>query len=311
MEKVIISAAITGGMTVPGQSAAIPVTPDEIVESAVGAHAAGATIVHLHVREPEPGKPSSDIGLFREVVSGIKERCDVIVQPTTGGGKGMSLEERAAVLPELEPEMATFNTGSFNFGLFPIAERANASGDFEEWEVDYLEGTRDYIFRNTFADMERVCAMFRESGAKPELEAYDVGHLYNIKYLVDKGLLDLPLHGQFVLGVMGANAATIDQFMHMRRTATDLFGENLTWSAAGVGYPAEYHLAAMCLMLGGHGIRVGLEDNLRLSRSKRAEPNAELVEKAVALAAMFDREPATPDETRDAFGLKGRSAVAF
>ena len=309
MEKVIISAAITGGMTVPGQSAAIPVTPDQIVDSAVEANAAGATIVHLHVREPETGKPSSDIGLFREVVGGIKERCDVIVQPTTGGGKGMTLEERAAVLPELEPEMATFNTGSFNFGLFPIAERGG-SDRFEDWEVDYLEGTRDYIFRNTFADMEKVCAMFRESGAKPELEAYDTGHLYNIKYLVDRGLLDMPIHVQFVLGVMGANAATIDQFMHMRRTAMDLFGGDFTWSAAGVGYPAEYHLAAMCLMLGGH-VRVGLEDNLRVSRKKRAETNAELVEKAVDLAAMFDREPATPDEAREAFGLKGRSAVAF
>ena len=307
MEKFIISAAITGGMTVPGQSEAIPITSDEIIDSAVGAHEAGATIVHLHVREPETGKPSSDIGLFREVVSGIKDRCDVIVQPTTGGGKGMTLEERAAVLPELEPEMATFNTGSFNFGLFPIAERG---GEFEEWEIDYLEGTRDYIFRNTFADMERVCTMFREAGAKPELEAYDVGHLYNIKYLLGRDLLDTPVHIQFVLGVLGANAATIEQLMHMRRTATELFGEDYTWSAAGVGYPAEYHVAAMCLMLGGH-VRVGLEDNLRVSREKRAESNAELVEKAVALGEMFDREPATPNEAREAFGLKGRAEVAF
>ncbi|MGH3147560.1 MAG: 3-keto-5-aminohexanoate cleavage protein, partial [Rubrobacter sp.] len=286
-----------------------PITPEEIVESAVGAHEAGATIVHLHVREPETGKPSSDIALFREVVSGIKERCDVIVQPTTGGGKGMTLEERAAVLPELEPEMATFNTGSFNFGLFPIAERGGPDA-FKEWEIDYLEGTRDYIFRNTFADMEQVCAMFREAGAKPELEAYDVGHLYNIKYLLDRDLLDAPVHIQFVLGVMGANAATIEQLLHMRRTATELFGDNYTWSAAGVGYPAEYHLVAMCLMLGGH-VRVGLEDNLRVSRGKRADSNAELVDKAVALAGMFDREPATPDEAREAFSLKGRAAVAF
>jgi len=309
MEKVIISAAITGGMTVPGQSEAIPITPEEIVESAVGAHEAGAAIVHLHVREPETGKPSSSLELFREVVSGIKERCGVIVQPTTGGGKGMTLEERAAVLPELRPEMATFNTGSINFGLFPIAERG---GDdrFEEWEMEYLEGTREYVFRNTFADMERICSMVRESETKPELEAYDVGHLYNIKYLLDKGLLDAPVHIQFVLGVMGANAATIEQFMHMRRTALDLFGEDFTWSAAGVGYPAEFHLAAMCLMLGGH-VRVGLEDNLRLHRRERAESNAQLVEKAVSLAAMFDREPATPDEAREAFGLKGRAEVAF
>ena len=309
VEKVIISAAITGGMTVPGQSDAIPITPGEIVDSAVEAHEAGATIVHLHVREPETGKPSSSLELFREVVSGIKERCDVIVQPTTGGGKGMTLEERATVLPELQPEMATFNTGSFNFGLFPIAERGGRDR-FEEWEMEYLEGTRDYIFRNTFADMEKVCGMVRDAGTKPELEAYDVGHLYNIEYLVDKGLLDTPIHIQFVLGVMGANAATIEQFMHMRRTALDLFGDDFTWSAAGVGYPAEFHLAAMCLMLGGH-VRVGLEDNLRLNRGERADSNAQLVEKAVSLAAMFDREPATPDEAREAFGLKGRAAVAF
>ena len=302
----ISRAAIRGVLPVPGPRAAIPIPPYDIIDSAVGAHEAGATIVHLHVREPETGNPSSDMKLFREVVAGIKERCDVIVQPTTGGGKGMTLEERAAVLPELEPEMATFNTGSFNFGLFPIAERG---GDFEEWEIDYLEGTRDYIFRNTFADMEKVCTMFREAGAKPELEAYDVGHLYNIKYLLSRDLLDTPVHIQFVLGVMGANAATIEQLMHMRRTATELFGEDYTWSAAGVGYPAEYHLAAMCLMLGGH-VRVGLEDNLRVSREKRAETNAELVEKAVALGEMFDREPATPDEAREAFGRKGRAAVA-
>jgi uncharacterized protein (DUF849 family) len=128
--------------------------------------------------------------------------------------------------------------------------------------------------------------------------------------LLSKDLLDRPVHIQFVLGVMGANAATIEQFMHMRRTATELFGDDYTWSAAGVGYPAEYHLAAMCLMLGGH-VRVGLEDNLRVSGEKRADSNAELVEKAVALGAMFDREPATPDEARQAFSLKGRTAVAF
>jgi uncharacterized protein (DUF849 family) len=152
--------------------------------------------------------------------------------------------------------------------------------------------------------------MVREAETKPELEAYDVGHLYNIKYLLNKALLDTPIHLQFVLGVMGANAAVIEQFMHMRRTATDLFGDNFTFSAAGVGYPAEYHLAAMCLMLGGH-VRVGLEDNLRVRRDQRAESNAELVEKAVALADLFDREPATPDEAREMFGLKGRAAVAF
>ena len=307
MDEVIISAAITGGMTVPTQSQAIPVTPDEIIESAVGAYEAGAAIVHIHVREPETGRPSSDLGLFREVLTGIKERCPVIVQPTTGGGQGMTIDERAAVLTEFQPEMATFNTGSINFGLFPIGER---DMNWADWEREYLEDTRGYIFRNTFADMERICAMVRDAGVKPELEAYDVGHLYNIAHLLKRELLDPPIHIQFVLGVLGANHATVDQTMHMLHTAKSLFGEDFTWSAAGVGYPAEYQLAALGIMLGGQ-MRVGLEDNLRLSRTARAQTNAELVEKGVALAEIFDRPPATPDQARAFFGLKGLDAVNY
>ncbi len=307
MDEIIISAAITGGMTVPTQSQAIPVTPEEIVDSAVGAYEAGAAIVHIHVREPETGRPSSDLSLFREVLSGIKERCPVIVQPTTGGGQGMTIDERAAVLTEFQPEMATFNTGSINFGLFPIGER---DLDWAEWEREYLEDTRGYIFKNTFADMERICAMVREAKVKPELEAYDVGHLYNISHMLGRGLLDTPIHIQFVLGVLGANSATVDQTMHMLHTAQALFGEDFTWSAAGVGYPAEYQLAALGIMLGGQ-MRVGLEDNLRLSRSARAQTNAELVEKAVKLAEIFDRPAATPDQAREFFGLKGLDAVAY
>jgi uncharacterized protein (DUF849 family) len=307
MDEVIISCAITGGMTVPTQSQAIPVTPQEIVESAVGAYEAGAAIVHVHVREPDTGRPSSDLGLFREVLAGIKARCPVIVQPTTGGGQGMTIDERAAVLTEFQPEMATFNTGSINFGLFPIGER---DMNWAEWEREYLEDTRGYIFRNTFADMEQICAMVREAKVKPELEAYDVGHLYNIAHLLKRGLLDPPIHIQFVLGVLGANSATVDQTMHMLHTAQSLFGEDFTWSAAGVGYPAEYQLAALGIMLGGQ-MRVGLEDNLRLSRERRAQTNAELVEKAVKLAELFDRSPATPDQARAFFGLKGLDAVNY
>ena len=151
--KVFLSCAVTGGMSVPSQSAAIPITPEQIVDAAVGAHAAGAAIVHIHVRDPETGKPSPDLGLFREVLAGIGERCDAIVQPTTGGGVGMTIDERARVVTECRPEMATFNCGSFNFGIFKVRQRP----EMAPWEVEYLEGTRDYVFRNTFAEMERLC----------------------------------------------------------------------------------------------------------------------------------------------------------
>jgi uncharacterized protein (DUF849 family) len=298
MSAVFLSCAVTGGMSVPSQSPAIPVTPQQIVEAAVGAHAAGAAIVHIHVREPETGKPSADLRLFREVLGAIGERCDAIVQPTTGGGVGMTIEERARVVTELRPEMATFNCGSFNFGIFKVRRRP----EMAPWEVDYLEGTRDYVFRNTFADMERLAELFRAAGTKPEFECYDVGHLYNLHHLAEAGLVDFPLHIQFVLGVLGANAATLEQLVHMHRTATALFGD-FTWCAAGVGYPAEFHLAAAALTMGGH-VRVGLEDNLRVARDRRAGSNAELVEKALELARLLDRDPVGAPQARDLLGLR-------
>ena len=298
--RVLLSCAITGGMSVPGQSAAIPVTPEEIVDSAVAAHEAGAAIVHIHVRDPETGRPAADLGLFREVLTGIAERCDAIVQPTSGGGVGMTIEERARVVTECRPEMATFNCGSFNFGIFGVKPRP----EMAPWEVEYLDGTRDYVFRNTFKDIYRLSELFRAAGTKPEYEVYEPGHLYNLRHLADQGLVEFPVHIQFVLGVLGANAATLEQLLHMHRTARDLFGaDGFTFSAAGVGYPAEFHLAAASLMLGGH-MRVGLEDNLRVTQTRRAASNAELVEKAMTLAPLLDREPADAAGAREILGLQ-------
>jgi uncharacterized protein (DUF849 family) len=200
---------------------------------------------------------------------------------------------------ECRPELATFNTGSFNFGIFQVGHRE----EMAPWEIEYLESTREYVFRNTFADMHRLAELFREAKTKPEFEAYDVGHLYNVLHLLEQGLIDPPLHVQFVLGVVGANAATVEQLVHMRQTAMNLLGaEAFTWSAAGIGYPGEFHLAATALMLGGH-VRVGLEDNLRVTKARRAGSNAELVEKAMALAPLLDREPASPDDARAILGL--------
>ena len=302
LPPVFLSCAITGGMSVPSQSAAIPVTPGEIVESAIEAHAAGAAIVHIHVRDPATGRPSADLGLFREVLAGIREGCDAIAQPTSGGGVGMTIEERARVVTECRPEMATFNCGSFNFGIFQVSHRP----EMAPWEIEYLESTRDYVFRNTFKDLYRLSELFREAGTKPEYEVYDVGHLYNLHHLAEQGLVDFPFHLQFVLGVLGANAATLEQLIHMRRTAVGLFGEErFTWSAAGVGYPGQFHLAAAALMLGGH-MRVGLEDNLRVAIGRRAQSNAELVTKAMKLAPMLDRAPATVEQARKLLGLPNR-----
>jgi uncharacterized protein (DUF849 family) len=298
-KKVIISCAVTGGMTVPGQSPAIPKTPEEIINSSLEAHAAGAAIIHIHVRDPFTGMPSAELGLFADVLDGIRANCDAIVQPTTGGGVGMTIDERARVVVELRPEMATFNLGSFNFGIFTVHHRP----EMAPFEIEYLESTRDYVFKNTFADMYKLAGHFRAVGTKPEFEAYDVGHLFNLKHLLDNGIMTAPFHLQFVLGVLGASGPTLSQLLHMLATAKELFGTDaFSWSVAGVGYPAEFHMGASALTLGGH-FRVGLEDNLRVSADHRATSNAQLVDKAVALIQLLDRDVAKPDEARRILGI--------
>jgi len=293
-DKVIITCALTGGMTVPAQSKAIPITVEQIVEEGIRAAEAGAAVLHIHVREETTGRPVADLDLFERVLTELSEHTDAVLQPTTGGGRGMTVQERAGVL-KFRPEMATLNAGSFNFGLFPVAAR---DLPFTDWEREYLEGTTDYIFKNTFADIAYLAQRMRESGTRPEIEVYDVGQIFNLRQLVADGVLEPPFNLQFVLGVLGANAAEPDQLIHMLRTAERVLGrESFTWSAAGVGYRGEFGLVAMSLLLGGN-VRVGLEDNLRLTRNEQATSNAQLVCKAADLAALFDREPATPEEAR-------------
>lgn len=307
-EKVIITCALTGGMTVPAQSSAIPITVEQIVEDGVAAAAAGASVLHIHVREELTGRPVADLELFERVLSQLKQRTDAVLQPTTGGGRNMTIIERAAIIPRFRPEMATLNAGSFNFGLFPIAQR---DLNFQPWELEYLEGTRDYIFKNTFADVTYLAGLMDAAATRPEIEVYDVGHLFNLRQLIKDGVLAPPFNLQFVLGVLGANMFEPDQLIHMLRTAERLFGtDSFTWSAAGVGYPGEFQMAALSMMLGGN-VRVGLEDNLRVRRRDNAKSNVDLVEKAVELAALFDRTPATPDEARAYLGLKGSKDTDF
>lgn len=305
--KVIITCALTGGMTVPSQSPALPVTVDEIISSGIRAAEAGAAVLHLHVRDEKSGKPVADDELFQRALKGLAAETDAILQPTTGGGRGMTLAERGSVL-NFAPEMASLNAGSFNFGLYPIAAR---NIRLQDWERTYLEETRDWVFKNTFADIATLATRMRERSVRPEVEIYDVGQIFSVRRLIDEGVLEFPLNVQFVLGVLGANMPEPDQLIHMLRTAERCFGVgNFNWSAAGAGYPAEYVMAALALTLGGN-VRVGLEDNIRVTKTRSAASNAELVEKAVMLAECFDREPATADEARHILGLKGREAVEF
>jgi len=308
MKKVIITAAVTGAATFPSQSPHIPITPKEIADEAVVAWKAGAAVVHIHARNPEDGRPSADVELYREIITDIKAHCDVVIGITTGAGAGMTIEQRTATISLFKPELGSLNMGSINFSMHPLLDRIK-EWKFD-WEKDYVEGSRDYIFPNTFASLEEVTTIMKENHTKPELEIYDTSHLYNASYLVQKGFLEFPLHMQFVLGVMGGTQATVYDLVHLKNTADRLFGDQYTWSVIGTGWPNEFRLGAVALTMGGH-IRVGLEDNLLIDRGELAKSNGQLVEKMRNICEELGSAVATPPEAREIIGLKGMDAVGF
>lgn len=311
MDKLIITAALSGNVTMPTQTPYLPLTPQEIADEAVRAAEAGAASIHVHARDPKTGKPTTDVEIYRDIVTRIKQRTDAIVCITTGGVAGMTADQRVQVVPKLKPELATFNMGSMNFAIHPLLDRYEDKDYRFEWEKSFIENTKDFVFRNTFADIEVFCQAMKESYTRPECEAYDVGHLYNINFMIKKGVLPQPVWVQFVSGVLGGIGSDMEDIMYMKRTSDRLFGmENYHWSVIGTGYPAEFRVAALSIMMGGHA-RVGLEDNIFIEKGVLAKSNAELVEKAVRIARELGREIATPDEARQILGLKGKDRVNY
>jgi len=302
MSKRIINCSITGSIHVPSMSPYLPITPDEIAQNAIDAANAGAATVHIHARNPEDGRASADLGIYEYIIDKIRSvNKDVIICLTTGGGLGMTVEQRVAVVPKFKPELASMNAGSINWGLFPAV--AKIKNWKYEWEKPHLESTKGFIFQNTFADMEGMLKIFEENGTKPELECYDAGHLYNVKFMLDNGWIKGKPYLQFVLGINGALGASVYDVITMKETADRLFGVGgYEWSAFGAG-KQEYPVCMQNLLLGGH-VRVGMEDNLWVGKGRMAENNAQLVEKMARLMRELDYEIATPDEAREMLGLK-------
>ncbi len=309
MDKLIITTALTGAITVPTQSPYLPLTPDEIANDAHACAAAGAAAVHIHGRNPQTARPDSDPELFREIAGKIKAQSNLIVNITTGGGMTMTPQERLRPIPLLRPEVASFNLGSINFSVHKVAERFRDEDWRFDWEKDFLENSINHIFPNTFGSMTVFAKTMAEHDTVPEFEAYDLGHLHNLKFLEREGLVKPPYWIQFVLGVLGGLGASARSLVNMIDTANDLFGkDNYQWSVIGVGRHA-FSMAALAITMGGH-VRVGLEDNVYLSRHVFAT-NAQLVEKAVRLAKELGRPIATSDEARQMLGLKGLDKVGF
>jgi uncharacterized protein (DUF849 family) len=306
-KKVFINCAVTGSIHIPTMTPHLPITPEEIAGEAIAAAKAGAGTVHLHVRNPETGQPSSELGLFKEVCSEIHRNSDVVMCPTTGGGLGMAPEERVRVVKELQPELASCNMGSFNFGLFPLLDRYP---EFKfEWEREYLEMTRDFIFPNTFKSLEIFLKSFRDSGTKPEMECYDVGHLYNVAYMADKGFIDKPFFLQLIMGILGAIQPSVENLVHMKNTADKLFGDDYLWSVLPVGRH-QFTLGTVGVAMGGN-VRVGMEDNLYLAKGVLVKSNEESVAKMRHLIEELSMEVASPDETREMLNLKGGDKTNF
>ena len=305
--KVIVSCAVTGSIHVPSQTPHLPITPEQIAEGATGAAAAGAAILHLHARDPETGRPTPSPDVFAQFLPEIKARCDAVINITTGGGHGMTLEERTLAARTFKPELCSLNMGSMNFGLFPVLDRVT---DFAHpWEPEYLEMTRDFIFRNTFNDIDTIIRTLGAEGTRFEFECYDVGHLYNLAYFLDKGLVEPPLFVQTIFGILGGIGPDPENLMHMRALAERLFGDDYYWSILGAGRH-QTNLVTMGAILGGN-VRVGLEDSVYLGKGKLAESNADQVAKIVRILRELSLEIATPDDARQMLGLKGAANTAI
>lgn len=303
MNKVIITCAVTGSIHTPSMSPHLPLTPGQIADQAIEAAQAGASILHLHARDPRDGRPAFDPAIYREFLPRIHAATDAVINVTTGGAITMTLDQRLAGALDVSAEMASCNMGSMNFAIFPVLEKLNAFR--YGWEREYIEGTRGAIFRNTFADIEEILERLgRGHGTRFEFECYEVGHLYNLKHFVDRGLVSGPIFLQFVLGVLGGIGADPENLVHMKRIADKLFGDRYQWSVLGAGRH-QMPLITQAALMGGN-VRVGLEDSLMAGPGRLATSNAEQVRMIRGVLESLGMEIATPDEVRQMLGLKGR-----
>ena len=307
-KKVIITCAVTGSIHTPTMTPYLPITPNEIAEGAIGAYEAGASIIHLHARDPKDGKPTPSADVFMQFLPRIKQATKAVINITTGGGHNMTVQQRLEAPLRAKPEMCSFNMGSMNFGLYQVAAK------FKEWKHDwekpYLESTKDFIFRNTFKDMEFTLKELGEAhGTRFEFECYDIGHLYSLAHLIDRKLYKPPLFIQSIFGILGGIGADPENLDHMKRIADKLFGEDYHWSVLAAGRH-QMAFTTMAGIYGGH-VRVGLEDSIYLGKGQLAKSNAEQVSKIRGILEGLGMDIASADEAREMLALKGASNVGF
>jgi uncharacterized protein (DUF849 family) len=308
VSKVIISCALTGAVHTPTMSPHLPVTPDEIAQQAIEAAEAGASVLHLHARDPETGRPTPDPDVFMQFLPRIKQATDAVVNITTGGGQGMSLDERLAAPLRASPELCSLNMGSMNFGMYPMLERYKSFQ--HDWEAAHLEASRDWIFKNTFRDIELILERLGKGhGTKFEFECYDTAHLYTLAHFLDRKLVTPPLFVQSIFGLLGGTGADTENLLHARRIADKLFGDDYRWSVMAAG---KHQIPFVTMgAINGANVRVGLEDSLYAGKGRLARSNAEQVRLIRSILEPLSLEVATPAETREILALKGGDNVTF
>lgn len=307
-QKVIVTCAITGSVHTPTMSPHLPITPDEIARESIAAAEAGAAIIHLHARDPNDGRPTPDPKVFAGFLPRIKQSTDAVVNITTGGGPGMTLDERLAAALTFKPELVSLNMGPIALGLFPLADR------YQEWrfpwEQQFLRNTRSTVFINSFEVIESIVERLGKGcGTRFEFECYDIGHLYTLAHFLDRGIVEPPLFVQSIFGLLGGIGPDEENLLHMRTIANRLFGDAYHWSILAAG-KHQMRLGTVGAVLGGH-VRVGLEDSLYISKGVKAASNAEQVAKIRRILAELSLETATPAEAREMLKLKGGDAVDF
>ncbi len=307
-KPVIVTCAPTGGIHTPTMSEHLPITPSEIAKASIDAAEAGAAIIHLHARNPEDGRPDANSDLYMDFLPRIKQSTDAVLNVTTGGGLGMTREQRLHAALVTSPEMASMNMGSLNFGIFPMKDKY--TNWKHAWEPEFLDMTYDFIFRNTFADIEYALKELGEGhGTRFEFECYDLGHLYNLAWIIDQGWVKGPIFVQMVFGILGGVGADLDNLMHMYTIANKLFGDDYEWSVLAAGRH-QMPFTTQSALLGGN-VRVGMEDSLYLGPGKKATSSAEQVRQIRAIIEYLGLEVATPAQARERLALKGGDQTAF
>ena len=307
--RVIITCAVTGATHTPTMSEYLPTTPDQIIEQAIGAARAGAAIIHLHARDPETRRPTPDLGIWLHILRSIRAECDAVLNMTTGGSTFMKIEERLHAPSTASPELCSCNMGSMNFGTYTMIEKYRGKWKFD-WEEEYLEASRSAIFRNTFADIETILATMGKGGTRFEFECYDVGHIYNLAHMRDRGLVRAPMFLQLIVGTLGGIGPGPENLMFMKETADRLFGrDDYQWSALAGGRH-QINMASIAAAMGGN-VRVGLEDSLYAGPGRLARSNAEQVTIIRSVIEDLRKEVASPADARRMLGLKGADRVGF